>query len=202
MRVGSGRLGEPVDFRRMASAAKANERPVPRRTSAAASARRDAKRAKNRQLWHEMMMSASLLGVKGVDVADLPRAAIIDELLGRALGIWRWTANELDAIAPSDFWIPVFDRSGNVARHDPHHKYRLEREAAAEVERIVALAESLGLADRMIALEEQQTAAIGAALRAACERIGMARDVQAALATALREEIAPLATAKKELAAA
>jgi hypothetical protein len=131
----------------------------------------------------------------------MDRGQLIEELTGRALAIWRWAASEVDKLGPDEFWVPKLAGTGRVIGTEPHHRHTLERAAAEEVERLVALAENLGLADRLLKLEEQQSAAVGHALRAACAKIGMSADEQRELALALRDELTPMTRAREMVAA-
>jgi hypothetical protein len=123
-------------------------------------------------------------GRPGASTAD-----VLQEVLDRAVGGMRYAASEVDKLSPDEFWVHKVDAQGNTLA-EPNKWYQLEVAARAEVERIAGLMSQLGIAERLVQVEEAKATLIIAAIRDAARDAGLDNTSIRKLGSALRGKLA------------
>lgn len=159
-------------------------------------------RASNRsRIFRELVHIAAEQGATiqlGVSTGDA-----LQECLDRAVALWRFAADQVDKIQIRD---PDVDLANLSADEDPtfevytnpqgpdlvddHRWYKREREARHEIEKLAAMMTQLGIAERVVRVEEAKAALVVAAIREAAVDAGIPPDQIRALGAALRERVA------------
>lgn len=125
-----------------------------------------------------------------LDYPTTPVAAVdvLQELLDRSTGNWRWAAGQLDLVSAADFWVQKIDAQGNVLV-EPNKWYQLERAAASEVERLAGMMAQLGIDERLVKVEEARAVLLISAVREAAREAGISANQVRALGSALRSRL-------------
>lgn len=113
---------------------------------------------------------------------------VLQELLDRCTGNWRWAAGQLDLVPPGQFWVQKIDAQGNVLV-EPCKWYQLERAAASEVERLAGMVVQLGIDERLVKVEEAKAVLLISAVRDAAREAGIPANQVRALGSALRDKL-------------
>lgn len=163
-----------------------------------------------RRIFRELVHMAAEQGASiplGVSTADA-----LQECLDRAVAIWRFAADQVDAITPPQTLDPDHpDYDPNAAlsnlatKDDPlfevienpqgpdlivRHRYiEMEREARLEIEKLAAMMTQLGIAERVVRVEEAKAALMVAAVREAAMEAGLDHDQIRLLGQALRKKV-------------
>lgn len=126
----------------------------------------------------------------------------LQQCLDRAVALWRFAVDQVDAIplpesatslselAPDE--DPTFHVLRNPQGPDviqDHRWYIREREARLEIEKLAAMMMQLGIAERVVRVEEAKAALLIAAVRDAAVAAGFSHDQVRALGAALRERV-------------
>lgn len=135
-------------------------------------------------------------------------AGALQECLDRAVALYRFAADQVDRITPPDGSFP--DEEGNVVAlsdlpvaDDPlfevtpnpqgpdlitrHRYFLMEQEARLEIEKLASMMTTLGIAERVVRVEEAKAALLIAAVREAAMDIGLSHDQVRDLGAALRQ---------------
>lgn len=138
-----------------------------------------AKRATIRKAKGEAMVDVktAMLAVTetGCDIIVAPDAAVGDILswaMRRVHVSMLWAARQADGVPVDEFWVRKVDGHGNVLV-EPHKWFQLERALRDEAVRLAARMVDLGLAERMVALEEAKAVMVAQAVRTAAEAAGL-----------------------------
>jgi hypothetical protein len=113
---------------------------------------------------------------------------VLQELLDRSTGNWRWAAGQLDLVPPSQFWVQKVDAQGNVLV-EPCKWYQLERAAASEVERLAGMMVQLDIDERHVRVEEARAVLVVAAVRDAARDAGLEPAQVQRLGASLRKRL-------------
>jgi len=124
----------------------------------------------------------------GQRAADTTVATALQECLERATGNMRYAASEVDKLGPDEFWVEKFDAQGNRLV-EPNKWYQLEAECRAEVEKLAGMMAGLGIAERMVQVEEAKAALLVAAIRDAAREAGLNGAQVRKLGSALRARL-------------
>lgn len=126
------------------------------------------------------------------------------------MAIWRFAADQVDSIMIAEYVDPATDLPVSLANlpvaDDPmfevtpnpqgpdlitRHRYSLmEEEARREIEKLAAMMTQLGIAERVVRVEEAKAALMVAAVREAAIAAGIPPDMVRSLGAALRERVA------------
>lgn len=136
-------------------------------------------------------------------------AQALQECLDRAVALLRFAAQQVDNLAwppgydPHDadalslgdlppeqdpMWVVVVNDQG-PDQIRPHRYVTMEREARLEVEKLAAMMTQLGVAERVVRVEEAKAALMVAAVREAAMEAGFDHDAIRLLGAALRKRI-------------
>lgn len=163
-----------------------------------ASHRRSAAR---RKIFRELVHMAAEQGASiqmGISTAQA-----LQECLDRAVALLRFTADQVDSLFidfPTDLPLSELDPEDDPLYEVTHneqgpdvvrlHRYVLwEREARLEVEKLAAMMTQLGVAERVVRVEEAKAALMVAAVREAAMEAGIPHDQVKMLGAALRRRI-------------
>jgi FMN phosphatase YigB (HAD superfamily) len=83
-----------------------------------------------------------------------------------------WAAQQAEAVPEDKFWVEYLDGQGNV-RVEPNKWFLLERSMRDEAVKLAARMVDLGLAERMVQVEEAHAVMVASAMREACEAAGV-----------------------------
>jgi hypothetical protein len=130
----------------------------------------------------------------------------LQQCLDRAVAMWRYAAQQVDAIVtpedlPDDAEVanlPVEEDPFFEVRANPngppvvvrHRWIEMEREARKDIEKLAAMMTQLGIAERVVRVEEAKAALLVAAVREAAMEAGLDHDQVRALGAALRNRLA------------
>ena len=120
--------------------------------------------------------------------SNIAAVEVLQELLDRATGNWRWASGQLDVVPASDFWVQKIDAQGNVLV-EPCKWYQLERAAAGEVERLAGMMAQLGIDERLVQVEEARAVMLVSAVRDAAREAGLNAGQVRALGASLRSKL-------------
>lgn len=162
--------------------------------SAASHRKSDARRRIFRELVHIAAEQGASIEL-GVSTGDA-----LQEALDRAVSLMRFAADQVDELhAPEDILSnlppeqdPLFEVVVNPQGPDlirPHRYLTMEREARLEVEKLAAMMTQLGIAERVVRVEEAKAALIIAAIREAAFDIGLPPETTKKLGAALRSRM-------------
>lgn len=143
---------------------------------------RQAREARSKA-YAELIKDAEELGIARPYGANA--GAVLQEVLDRTVGHWRYAASEVDKLTLQEFWIHGTDEMGNTIVQ-PNKWFQLEAELRRDLERLATRMEDLGLAERSVRLEEARTALVVAAIRDAAREIGLNQKQVRDLGSALR----------------
>lgn len=163
-----------------------------------ASHRRSAYR---RKIFRELVHMAAEQGASiqmGISTAQA-----LQECLDRAVALLRFTADQVDSLyigfpedTPLSELSPYDDPMYEVTPNDQGpdviklHRYVLwEREARLEVEKLAAMMTQLGVAERVVRVEEAKAALMVAAVREAAMEVGLPHETVRELGAALRRRV-------------
>jgi hypothetical protein len=164
-----------------------------------------------RRIFRELVHMAAEQGASislGVSTGDA-----LQECLDRAVAIWRFAADQVDSITPPqalDPSHPDYDPDSSLANLPTHedplfhvitnpqgpdlivrHRYiEMEREARLEIEKLAAMMTQLGIAERVVRVEEAKATLMVAAVREAAMEAGLDHDQIRRLGAALRDKVA------------
>lgn len=129
-------------------------------------------------------------------------AGALQECLDRAVALYRFAADQVDRITPPDgVWegqsladLPVSDDPLFEVMPNPqgpdlvtrHRYFLMEQEARLEIEKLASMMTTLGIAERVVRVEEAKAALLIAAVREAAMDIGLTHDQVRDLGAALR----------------
>lgn len=169
-----------------------------------ASHRRSAAR---RKVWRELIHIAAAQGAT-IEMG-ITTAQALQECLDRAVALMRFAAQQVDNLSwPSNYdpddpdslslgdlppeedpmWeVTINEQGPNLIR--PHRYVTMEREARLEVEKLAAMMTQLGVAERVVRVEEAKAALMVAAVREAALHAGFDHDQIRRLGSALRERV-------------
>lgn len=147
-------------------------------------------RKRNAELYGELMEMAAANNVRRPRGADA--ATIMQEIMERRLGDWRWATSQLDNVPAEEFWVHKIDAQGNVLV-EPCKWYQLEQAASAELERITNMIVGAGLAERAVRVEEAKAAMLISALRDALESLKLTPEQRSLVGPTLRQIAARIA---------
>lgn len=149
----------------------------------------------------------------GISTADA-----LQQCLDRAVALWRFAADQVDHLQLTELpQVPVEDpTTGEVTFQDsylanlptasdplfevisnpqgpdviqPHRYVLMEREARLEIEKLAAMMTQLGIAERVVRVQEAQAVLVVAAVREAAIEAGLSHDQVRALGAALRSRL-------------
>jgi hypothetical protein len=158
------------------------------------------RRSKERsRIFRELVHVAAEQGASihlGISTADA-----LQECLDRAVALLRFASNQIDNLlidAPDDLANlgyeedPLFEVITNPQGPDtllPHRYLKMEEEARREVEKLAAMMTQLGIAERVVRVEEAKAALIVAAIRESALEAGISHDQVRLLGAALRRRL-------------
>jgi hypothetical protein len=126
-------------------------------------------------LWHEQAANTSI-------------AAALQLVLDRAMGSLYVAATFADDVPVEEFWVKYWDAQGNV-RVEPNKWYKLEAALREEVHSIASDMTRLGIAERLVEVEERKAAWVLAAIRAAAADAGLDNDQVRRLGDGIRRRL-------------
>lgn len=133
------------------------------------------------------LMNAALHAAKLASEADpLPTvdpATALQEIVNRLTARWRHACQQVDELGPGQ--LTVMTAFGPI----DHEWIRAEQYLADRLARVCIEVERVGLAERMVALEESKAQLFVRALQAAAADVGIPRDKVKALGPALRTQL-------------
>lgn len=130
-------------------------------------------------------------------------AQALQECLDRAVALWRFAADQVDQITPSEDGNlsnlspdedPLFTVTPNPQGPDlveTNRYWRMEREARLEIEKLAAMMTQLGIAERVVRVKEAEAALYVGAIRDAAIEAGIPHEQVVALGAALRRRLTP-----------
>ena len=137
-------------------------------------------------LWHE---ARELCGDDPRwDESQTSIAQALQLVLDRAMGSLYVAATFADDVPVEDFWVKYWDAQGNV-RVEPNKWYKLEAALRDEVHGIAADMMRLGIAERMVEVEERKAAWVLAAIRAAAADAGLDNEQVRRLGDGIRRRL-------------
>lgn len=136
----------------------------------------------------------------GISTADA-----LQQCLDRAVALYRFAADQVDNLAFADLpegvehlselptnQDPLFEVISNPQGPDviqPHRYLTMEREARLEVQKLAAMMTQLGIAERVVRVQEAQATLVVAAVREAAIEAGLSHDQVRILGAALRNNL-------------
>lgn len=145
----------------------------------------DARKARS-VAYAELVRDAAELGVERP--TGTTAGAVLQEVLDRTVGHYRYAASEVDKLTLQEFWVHGVDDVGNTIV-EPNKWYKLESELRAEIVRLASRMEDLGLAERQVQLEEARAALVVAAIRDAAREAGLNQAQMRKLGQGLRSRL-------------
>lgn len=122
----------------------------------------------------------------------------LQQCLDRAVALWRFAASQVDKLeiaddpncsASEDDFFEVVDNPQGPDVVTPNRWYVMEREARLEIEKLASMMTQLGIAERVVRVEEAKAALLVAAVRDACMEAGIDHDQVKLIGAKLREKI-------------
>ena len=115
-------------------------------------------------------------------------AEALQLVLDRAMGSLYVAATFADDVPVDEFWVRYWDAQGNV-RVEPNKWYKLEAALRDEVHQVAADMMRLGIAERMVEVEERKAAWVLAAIRAAAADAGLDNEQVRRLGDGIRRRL-------------
>jgi hypothetical protein len=164
------------------------------------------KRSTRARIFRELVHIAAEQGHEiplGISTADA-----LQQCLDRAVSLLRFAQDQVDEIIPESWQLPEgYDSISQLpVEQDPlfevtpnpngaptvrRHRYlEMEAEARTEVEKLAAMMTQLGIAERVVRVQEAQAALMISAVRDAAMMIGLDNDQIRELGAALRHRVA------------
>lgn len=119
-------------------------------------------------------------------LVNVDPAAALQELISRFTARWRHACDEVDQLRPEQ--LTIMTAYGPV----DHEWIRAEERLGAQLAKLCVEVERIGLADRLISLEEAKAQMFVRALQAAAADIGISRDQVRDLGPAFRTRLAQI----------
>jgi hypothetical protein len=138
-------------------------------------------------LWHEARELCAD-DPRWEQTANVSIAAALQLVLDRAMGSLYVAATFADDVPVEEFWVKYWDAQGNV-RVEPNKWYKLEAALREEVHAIAADMTRLGIAERLVEVEERKAAWVLAAIRAAAADAGLDNDQVRRLGDGIRRRL-------------
>lgn len=128
----------------------------------------------------------------------------LQQCLDRAVALWRFAADQVDHLAAPDIpegdYIanlptaqdPLFEVISNPQGPDviqPHRYVTMEREARLEIEKLASMMTQLGIAERVVRVQEAQAILVIGAVREAAMEAGLSHDQVRLLGSHLRDRL-------------
>lgn len=96
---------------------------------------------------------------------------------------------KIQATLPEPMWERRYDAEGAYIGEEPSKWYRLEAAARAEVTNLAGMMEKLGLAERLVRVEEARAALVVRAVAEAAREVGVPRDQVRAMGELIRSKL-------------
>lgn len=148
------------------------------------------------RIFKELVVIATEQGASipvGISTGDA-----LQQCLDRAVALWNFAASQVDALeiaddpnvpAAEDGFFEVVDNPQGPDVVTANRWYVMEREARLEIEKLAAMMTQLGIAERVVRVEEAKAALLVAAVRDAAMEAGLDHDQVRALGVALRHRV-------------
>jgi hypothetical protein len=160
-------------------------------------------RQRKRRMTHRRVLWAEAAELCGNDprweTSQSSVSQALQLVLDRAMGSLYVAATFADDVPVDEFWVRYWDAQGNV-RVEPNKWYKLEAALREEVHHIAADMMRLGIAERLVEVEERKSAWVLAAIRAAASDAGLDNDQVRKLGEGIRKRLVE-GTAVPEVAA-
>jgi hypothetical protein len=164
-------------------------------------AHRSRKKHERSRIFRELVHIAAEQGASvrlGISTAEA-----LQECLDRAVSLYRFASDQVDNLTISlpddtilselpvdeDPLFEVYRTEGQPPIIRPHRYALMEKEARIEVEKLAAMMTQLGIAERVVRVQEAQAALLVAAVRDAAIEAGIPNEQVRALGAALRHRI-------------
>lgn len=154
------------------------------------------KREVRSRIFRELVLIAAEQGASiplGISTGEA-----LQQCLDRAVALWRFAASQVDQLdiaddpnvsVEEDGFFEVMENPQGPDIVTVNRWYAMEREARLEIEKLAAMMTQLGIAERVVRVEEAKAALLIAAVREAAMEAGLDHDQIKLLGAKMREKI-------------